>query len=51
MNWLEGARREIPKNARQRAANSAERNLTAVMAVPNPAVCENKSSSHVTVQR
>ena len=34
MNWLERARREIPKNARRRTANSAERTLTAVMAVP-----------------
>jgi hypothetical protein len=32
MNWLERARREIPKSARRRTANSAERNLTAVMA-------------------
>jgi hypothetical protein len=32
--------REIPKSARQRTANSAERILTAVMAVPNPGVCE-----------
>jgi hypothetical protein len=34
MNWLERARREIPKSARRRTANSAERTLTAVMAVP-----------------
>jgi hypothetical protein len=33
MNWLERARREIPKSARRRTANSAERTLTAVMAV------------------
>ena len=38
MNWLERARREIPKSARRRTANSAERNLTAVMAVPSPAL-------------
>ena len=31
---------EIQKPAVQPTANSAERNLTAVMAVPNPAVCE-----------
>ena len=40
MNWLERARREIPKSARRRTANSAERNLTAVMAVPPPALTE-----------
>jgi hypothetical protein len=33
MNWLERARREISKSARRRTANSAERTLTAVMAV------------------
>ena len=38
MNWLERARREIPKSARRRTANSAERTLTAVMAVPSPAL-------------
>jgi hypothetical protein len=38
MNWLERARREIPKSARRRPANSAERTLTAVMAVPRPAL-------------
>jgi hypothetical protein len=31
--------------ARRRTANSAERNLTAVMAVPNPAVCEKLDGS------
>ena len=38
MNWLERARREIPKSAQRRTANSAERTLTAVMAVPPPAI-------------
>jgi hypothetical protein len=37
MNWLERARREIPKSVWRRTANSAERTLTAVMAVPPPA--------------
>jgi hypothetical protein len=45
MNWLQRARREIPKNARRRTANSAERTLTAVMAVPHPAVCEKSRAS------
>ena len=36
MNWLERARRKIPKSARRRTANSAERTLTAVMAVSHP---------------
>jgi hypothetical protein len=40
MNWLERARREIPKSARRRTANSAETTLTAVMAVPPPGVRE-----------
>jgi hypothetical protein len=40
MNWLERARREIHESAQRRTANSAERNLTAVMAVPSPALCE-----------
>jgi hypothetical protein len=38
MNWLERARCEIQESAQQRTANSAERNLTAVMAVPPPAL-------------
>jgi hypothetical protein len=38
MNWLERARCEIPKSTRRGTANSAERNLTAVMAVPPPAL-------------
>jgi hypothetical protein len=45
MNWLERARREIPKNARRRTANSAERTLTAVMAVPDPAFREKLGGS------
>ena len=35
MNWLERARREIQECARRPTANSAERTLTAVMAVPH----------------
>jgi hypothetical protein len=34
MNWFERARREISNGARRPTANSAERNLTAAMAVP-----------------
>jgi hypothetical protein len=45
VNWLERARREIPKSARRRTANSAERNLTAVMAVPPPAIREKLEGS------
>ena len=45
MNWLERARREIPKCARRRTANSAERNLTAVMAVPPPGLWEKLAAS------
>ncbi len=45
MNWLERARREIPKSARWRTANSAERTLTAVMAVPHPALREKLEGS------
>ncbi|MGH8322477.1 MAG: hypothetical protein ACRETD_01545 [Steroidobacteraceae bacterium] len=45
MNWLERARREIPKSARRRTANSAERILTAVMAVPPPALREKLEGS------
>jgi hypothetical protein len=40
MNWLKHARREIQENARQPTANSAERNLTTVMAVPNLEMCK-----------
>lgn len=35
MNWLERARREIKESDRRATAISAERNPTAVMAVPN----------------
>jgi hypothetical protein len=45
MNWLERARREIPKSARRRTANSAERNLTAVMAVPDQGLWEKSAAS------
>lgn len=45
MNWLERARREIPKNARRRTANSAERTLTAVMAVPHQGLWEKSGES------
>jgi hypothetical protein len=45
MNWLERARREIPKSARRRTANSAERNLTAVMAVPSRVLREKLEGS------
>lgn len=37
MNWLERARREIGESGQQPTANTAERNSTAVMAVPRPA--------------
>jgi len=45
MNWLERARREIPKSARRRTANSAEGTLTAVMAVPHSALWEKLEGS------
>jgi hypothetical protein len=45
MNWLERARREIPKSARRRTDNSAERILTAVMAVPPHALREKLEGS------
>jgi hypothetical protein len=45
MNWLERARREIPKSVWRRTANSAERTLTAVMAVPHPALREKLEGS------
>jgi hypothetical protein len=44
-NWLERARREIPKSARRRTANSAERTLTAVMAVLLPGFREKLEGS------
>jgi hypothetical protein len=45
MNWLERARREIQKSARRCTAITAERNLTAVMAVPPPALREKLEAS------
>lgn len=45
MNWLERARREIQECARRPTANSAERTLTAVMAVPPPALREKLEGS------
>jgi hypothetical protein len=45
MNWLERARREIEESARRRTANSAERNLTAVMAVPDQGLWEKSAAS------
>jgi hypothetical protein len=38
-------RREIPKSAHRRTANSAERTLTAVMAVPHPGFWEKSAAS------
>ena len=45
MNWLERARREIRESARRRTANTAERNLTAVMAVSDRAFWEKSRAS------
>lgn len=45
MNWLERARREIQESARWRTANSAKRNLKAVMAVAPPAPREKSEGS------
>jgi hypothetical protein len=39
------ARREIPKSTRRRTANSAERTLTAVLAVPHPGLWEKSAAS------
>lgn len=39
MNWLERARREITRSGGPRTAVTAERSLTAVIAVPHDAVC------------
>ena len=39
MNWLERARYEIRECASRPTANGAERNPTALMAVPVPAIC------------
>jgi hypothetical protein len=41
----QGRAREIPKSARRRTANSAERNLTAVLAVPHRAFWEKSRAS------
>jgi hypothetical protein len=45
MNWPELTRLEISKSAARLTANSAERNLTAVMAVPPPALREKLEGS------
>jgi hypothetical protein len=45
MNWLERARREIQESARQPTAVTAGRTLTAVMAVPHPALQEESGAS------
>ena len=45
MNWRERAHREIEESVQRRTANSAERNLTAVMAVPPPALREKLKGS------
>jgi hypothetical protein len=44
-NWLELARREIPKSAQRRTANSAERTLMAVTAVAHPGLWEKSAAS------
>jgi hypothetical protein len=45
MNWLDRARREIQKSARRRTAITAERTLTAVMAVPHRAFWKKSRAS------
>ena len=45
MNWLDRARREIRECARQPTAVTAERTLTAAMAVPYSTICENSGAS------
>jgi hypothetical protein len=45
MNWLERAKREIPKCAGRVTADSAERDVTAVMAVPHSCESENSCTS------
>jgi hypothetical protein len=45
MNWLERARREIGESGQRPTANTVDRILTAVMALPNPAVTEQLSGS------
>ena len=44
-DWLERAKREIPKRANRGTANSDERNLTAVTAVPKPGQSEISSAN------
>ncbi len=39
-SWIERARREIPKTPRRPTANTDERTLMAVTAVPRPAISE-----------
>ena len=45
MNWLDRARREIQESAWHRTGNTAERNLTAVTAVPQRGFCEKSRAS------
>ena len=45
MNWLERARREIGGGGRRPTADSAERNATAVMAVPARGPREERATS------
>jgi hypothetical protein len=44
-NWLDRARREISKSAQRCTVITAERNLTAVMAVPHPGLWEKSAAS------
>lgn len=44
-NWLERAKREMSKSAGRVTANSDERDVTAVMAVPYPGELENSGAS------
>lgn len=46
MDWLEYARREIGEATAETTANTAERNLTAVLAVPNPPDAEKSRVSN-----
>ena len=45
VDWLERARREIAQGTGQGTAKAAERNLTAVTAVPDPVDTENSHGS------
>jgi hypothetical protein len=45
MNWLQRARLEMQRSARRPTANTAERTLTAVMAVPDPGVSTESAPS------